>query len=326
MALLAAGPTFEEAVRPGASSGGEPWPILDDLAYLCTAIVNVIFVGREGARDREWTLVDTGMFGSADRIARAAERRYGPNSRPAAIVLTHGHFDHIGAVHALAERWSAPVYAHALEFPYLTGRSSYPPPDPSVGGGMMAALSFLYPRGPIDLDGWLVQLPDDGSIPSMPGWRWVHTPGHAPGHVSLFRDEDRALIAGDAFITTKQESALAVMTQEAEIHGPPMYFTPDWGAAGESVRALEALGPEVVVTGHGLPLRGESMRAALTVLAREFERRAVPARGVYVDRPAVMDWRGVVSSPTPPVPVLPATLIGLGLGAVAGLALSHRRR
>ena len=42
----------------------------------------------------------------------------------------------------------------------------------------------------------------------MPGWRWVHTPGHTAGHVSLFRDADRTLIAGDAFVTTKQESAL----------------------------------------------------------------------------------------------------------------------
>jgi hypothetical protein len=39
----------------------------------------------------------------------------------------------------------------------------------------------------------------------MPGWRWMHTPGHTEGHVCLFRNSDRTLIAGDAFTTTKQE-------------------------------------------------------------------------------------------------------------------------
>ena len=66
---------------------------------------------------------------------------FGHGNRPAAILLTHGHFDHVGALKTLAEEWDVPVYAHTLELPYLTGRSSYPPPDPSVGGGAMAAMS-----------------------------------------------------------------------------------------------------------------------------------------------------------------------------------------
>src|ERR671919_701782 len=86
-------------------------------------------------------------------------------------------------------------------------------------------------------------LPVDGSIPAMPGWRWIHTPGHSPGHVSLFRDSDRTLIAGDAFVTTKQESAIAALTNRPEIHGPPAYFTPDWTASRRSVERLAALEP-----------------------------------------------------------------------------------
>ena len=158
--------------------------------------------------DREWALIDAGMPGSADQIARAAEARFGPGSRPSAIVLTHGHFDHVGALEALARRWDAPVYAHPMEMPYLTGRSSYPPPDPSVGGGLVSALSWSYPRGPIDLAGRVKPLPEDGSVPGLPGWRWVFTPGHTPGHVALFRDADRTLIAGDAVVTTRQESVV----------------------------------------------------------------------------------------------------------------------
>ena len=60
------------------------------------------------------------------------------------------------------------------------------PPDPSVGGGLMSPLSPLYPREPVDVSRRLQALPADGSVPAMPGWRWVHTPGHAPG-VSLWR-------------------------------------------------------------------------------------------------------------------------------------------
>jgi glyoxylase-like metal-dependent hydrolase (beta-lactamase superfamily II) len=63
-------------------------------------------------------------------------------------------------------------------------------------------------------------------VPGAPGWRWIPTPGHSPGHISLLRDSDRTIVAGDAFTTTKQESLVAALTQRAEIHGPPMYFTP----------------------------------------------------------------------------------------------------
>src|SRR4051794_27674245 len=43
--------------------------------------------------------------------------------------------------------------------------------------------------------------------------------------------------------------AYAVATQGPEMHGPPMYFTPEWDKAGDSVRKLAALEPELVVTG-----------------------------------------------------------------------------
>jgi len=110
----------------------------------------------------------------------------------------------------------------------------------------------------------------------MPGFRWIHTPGHAPGHVSLWRERDRLLIAGDAVITTAQESAYASVTQAPEMHGPPMYFTPDWIAARMSVRAIDALSPETVITGHGAAMRGQEMRQALAELARDFDAIAVP--------------------------------------------------
>lgn len=256
--------------------------IVTDVIGVTTLIANACLVGKKGAQDGEWVLVDAGIANSEDTIIKKAQEHFG-NARPAGIVLTHGHFDHVGAVKELASYWNIYVYAHELEMPYLTGKEDYPPADPSVGGGLMAAASPLYPRKSIDISSVIKPLPADGSIPIMPGWRWIHTPGHTPGHISLFREEDRVLIAGDAFTTVKQESALAVLMQEKEINGPPSYFTIDWHQARQSVKVLEALKPSYVITGHGKPMCGEELSNQLKELAEDFDRLAVPEQGKYVD-------------------------------------------
>ena len=260
--------------------------ILPDLATLRLAIVNVAFVGPRDAGDRGWVLVDAGLPGSTSAIVDAAADRFGAQARPRAIVLTHGHFDHAGALVELAELWDAPVYATAAERPYLDGSAAYPPPDPSVGGGLMARLSPLYPTGPVDVASRLIDLPEDGSVPPLPGWTAVPTPGHSPGHVSLWRAADGTLIAGDAFITTAQESAYAVALQEPEIHGPPRYLTPDWATAKHAVERLAGLQPQRAVTGHGRAVSGPELRRGLDTLAARFDTVAVPREGRYVSAPA----------------------------------------
>jgi glyoxylase-like metal-dependent hydrolase (beta-lactamase superfamily II) len=271
-------PVDESATVADHDEGGSH-EVLPDLAYKRLFLVNVAYFGVPNGGDRSWVLIDAAVTGSAAAIAAAAENRFGKSARPAAIIMTHAHFDHVGALKELADRWDAPIYAHDLELPYLNGTLSYPPPDPGVGGGMMAALSRFYPRGPIDVGSRLRALPADGSVPGMPGWQWLHTPGHTDGHVSFWRVADRTMIVGDAFITTKQESAYAVATQEVELHGPPMYFTPDWESARESVRRLARLEPELAVTGHGRALGGPEMRSALHVLADRFDTVARPKHG-----------------------------------------------
>ena len=259
--------------------------VATDLAYKRLAIANVAFSGVPNAGDGNWVLIDAGVMKTAGLIISAAEERFGKGARPAAIILTHGHFDHVGALEDLANEWDVPIYAHELEMPYLNGTAAYPPPDPGVGGGMMALLSPLYPRSPIDVSRWLQIIPSDGSVPGMPGWNWIHAPGHTPGQIALWRESDRALIAADAFITTAQESAYAVATQRAELHGPPMYFTQNFQQARDSVQRLAALEPELVITGHGPALRGSKMRAALHALADNFDEVAVPEHGKYVLNP-----------------------------------------
>lgn len=251
--------------------------VAPDIAYQRLAIVNVVYCGRPGAGDRRWLLIDAGMMGSANAIRSAAARRFGREARPYAIILTHGHFDHVGALRTLAEEWDVTVYAHPAEMPFLTGQQSYPPPDPWAGG-MMSLLSPLMPRGPIDVREFAAIAPLDrgGSLPGMPGWEFIPTPGHTPGHISLWRSRDRAMITGDAFITTRQESAYSAATQHPEMHGPPAYFTPDWQTAKRSVRRLAELEPDLVVTGHGRAMSGPAMREALFQLARKFDEVAVP--------------------------------------------------
>lgn len=233
-----------------------------------------------------WTLIDTGLHLSAGKIKHWAEGHFGKGAKPQAILLTHGHFDHVGTVKELIEEWNVPVYAHPDEFPYLTGHAKYPPPDPSVGGGLMAVMSPLYPRTSADLAGKVQPLPADGSVPTLPGWRYLHTPGHAPGHVSFYREQDMLLLPGDAFCTTKQESFLAVAKQKPELHGPPAYYTSDWGAARRSVEQLAELCPYTVAPSHGLPMAGPEVADQLKKLAMNFDHIAVPDHGKYVRRAA----------------------------------------
>jgi glyoxylase-like metal-dependent hydrolase (beta-lactamase superfamily II) len=256
--------------------------------------VNIYMVKNEN--DGNWALIDTGLVTSATKIKKMASSLFG-DTKPSAIILTHGHFDHRGSVMQLAALWKVPVYAHYLELPYLTGRSSYPPPDSTVGGGMMAWMSFLYPKKPVNIQQFLQALPTDHSVPVLTDWKYIDTPGHSPGHISLFREPDKVLIAGDAFVTTKQESALAVMKQTKQLSGPPKYFTYDWKDSEKSVAKLATLNPSVAATGHGKPMYGEELRNELNTLVNHFKQVAVPSQGRYVNEPAVTDVNGVLYIP-----------------------------
>ncbi|MBB6733686.1 MBL fold metallo-hydrolase [Cohnella zeiphila] len=252
-----------------------------DLICHTVRIVNVVFAGDPATGD--WVLVDAGLPNSAGMIVEAAERRFGTGRPPRGIVLTHGHFDHIGAIVDLIGYWGVPVLAHESELPYLTGQRAYDSPVSSVEGGLVAKMSAWFPNELVRLSGRVEALPRDGTIPMLPDWRWVHTPGHTPGHISLFRERDRSLIAGDAFTTVRQDSVYKVITQKQEISGPPHYFTPDWASARESVKKLEELKPARAITGHGMPIAGEELAESLRRLVCDFDKLAVPSCGKYVN-------------------------------------------
>ncbi|WP_408958074.1 MBL fold metallo-hydrolase [Natrinema sp. 74] len=143
------------------------------------------------------------------------------------VVLTHHDGDHAGGLAELVERVDAVVATHREEAPYVSGER-----DPIAGDG------DRYP--PVDVD---LELADGVRIPTLGGpMAVVATPGHAPGHVSLYFPDGNLLIAGDALVADGSEGKLA---------GPKPRFTPDMDRAMESVGSLAALEVDHTLCYHG---------------------------------------------------------------------------
>ena len=296
--------------------------IAPDVGWLPVSFANVYFIGRPGGK---WLLVDAGVPGRANEIIDAAEARFGAGSRPEAIVLTHGHMDHVGSAVALAEKWKLPIYAHRLEMPYLLGRSPYPPADPTVGGAL-AFLSRFFPARARDLSGHVREL-QPGKIPGAVGWEWLATPGHSPGHISLFRRSDRVLLAGDACATVNMDSWKGLVTGEQRLSRPLTPFTIDWDATRSSVKELANLRPNVVGCGHGIPISDPDLPERMEAFAERFR---APRRGRYARRPARTDENGIVDLPPAPFDPVPfataAALVFAGIALGAGYLDEKKRR
>ena len=245
-----------------------------DVYYHTTGMVNVVMIG--DPRNDEWVLMDTGMSNCAASILEIVSERFPRNNRPSAIILTHGHFDHVGGIQELIDEWKTPVYAHPAEFVYLTGQRTYPTHNITRGRKSITRMSAMYRDERVNIGNVLLPLPSAGTLSCLPGWRWIHTPGHSPGHVSLFRESDRVLLAGDAFVTVRADSFYKAIFQKAEINGPPPFFTTDWAVAHDSVKKLAALKPDIAVTGHGPAMEGEELSVGLEELVNEFNEIAVP--------------------------------------------------
>jgi glyoxylase-like metal-dependent hydrolase (beta-lactamase superfamily II) len=120
------GSSSTESFIPMSSiASGKGVEVTPDIYSYTTQIVNVCFIGNP-AKDDRFVLVDAGMPNSASMIIKEAEERFGEGKKPKAIILTHAHFDHIGAIIELVEKWQIPVYAHTLELPYVTGKKIIP--------------------------------------------------------------------------------------------------------------------------------------------------------------------------------------------------------
>jgi glyoxylase-like metal-dependent hydrolase (beta-lactamase superfamily II) len=293
------------------------YALAEDVACRRVLYVNHYFIGNPG-EGNPWVLVDAGLPGAAKRILKDAEELFGNRNPPLAIILTHGHFDHIGTLPDLLKIWpKVKVYVHPLEIPFLTGRARYPNSALEGSKITLSYMKWFFIERPIDLGNRVYPLPVDGSIPFLKEWIYIHTPGHSPGHISLYRKKDGVLIAGDAFTTTNQDALSSVLLQKKEINGPPSYLTINWRDALKSIRKIVKLNPTIAGTGHGLPLKGEELTGALSDLSENFLDREIPNS---MTKTKIVKQRGPLRFPWK------ATLAVSGLALVAGGAYLKKKK
>ena len=156
------------------------------------------------------------------------------------------------------------IYAHWLEMPYLTGKSDYPPPDPTVGGAI-AFLSRFMPSGARNFTGRIREL-QPNEVPGAAGWEWLATPGHSPGHISLFRPSDRVLVAAEALASMNRDSWTGRCTGRKRLLAPANL---QHGLAAATLivgeEELANLRPNVVGCGHGFHGATRSCRPGCSV-------------------------------------------------------------
>ena len=237
--------------------------------------------------DASWSLIDAGWSGDGPTIITAAGHLFGVGRGPTSILLTHAHPDHSGAARELSETWDCPIYVHPRDMPIATGDfgvmvAAAGPLDRWLILPLMRAIGRRRRETIIarsSLAGLVQPLGTEEHVPGLPGWRWVPTPGHTPGHVSFVRTEDRVLITGDAVVNLQVNSVIGAILGRSGLSGPPWYTTWSSAAAARSIADLARLEPTVVAGGHGRPISGGETAVRLRVLATRASRSRAARAG-----------------------------------------------
>ena len=204
---------------------------------------------------RQAALVDSGFVGHAHETAEWVRAQTG---RLALVVNTHWHSDHVGG-NALLQTAGAGIAAATPDAHALARR------DP----GCCQAEYLDQPVAPYTVDEPL----HDGQVVRLgdADWQVVHTPGHTPGHLSLWQPEERLLVVGDAL------SDYDVGWVNLALDGPDATAT-----AIASLHRLVDLNPHVLLPAHG-PIPADP-GAALAAAIRRAQR--------LVDDPGGAVWYG----------------------------------
>ena len=130
----------------------------------------------ENTDTREIVIVDPGA--DAPRIQVAVGNR-----KPVAVLLTHGHYDHIGAVDEVCAHYHIPVYLHPADWPKLT--------DPALSVGAEFGYDIRVNTQPLPVE--------DNQVLSLGGMKItvLHTPGHSKGSVCYLLPDNAGLLCGD---------------------------------------------------------------------------------------------------------------------------------
>jgi glyoxylase-like metal-dependent hydrolase (beta-lactamase superfamily II) len=156
-----------------------------------------------------------------------------------AHALTHAHLDHAGGSRAVADALAVPVWVGALDAADL---ESGKPVVAETPLRPVVRRFANYPGTPVAR-----QLREGDDLGH--GFTVLEVPGHSAGHVAYWRESDRVLVAGDVWFN------LHLATLRPGLREPPRIFTPDPARNRASERRLAALEPELVLFGHGPPLR-----------------------------------------------------------------------
>lgn len=175
--------------------------------------------------DRGLLLLDVGLPGRAEALSEELAMAAFDWPDVWAVLVTHQDGDHAGALASVREKTNPVVFAHEGCTPYVDGRE-----DPIKSDGER------YPPAPVD-----VELVGGERFRTTAGpMVVVYTPGHAPGHVSLYFPDEQLLIAADALTAA-----------DGELRGPSERFTLDVAEASQSVARLSALAVDRVHCYHG---------------------------------------------------------------------------
>jgi glyoxylase-like metal-dependent hydrolase (beta-lactamase superfamily II) len=190
------------------------------------------------------TLVDTGLPGQVDALAAALAEAGVQVADIRRIILTHQDIDHVGSLHDLVSATGAQVLAHATEIPAIDGTvlPRFAPPEVLEQRPELRAVIEQFRPTPVD-----VALGDGTRLDLAGGVRVIFTPGHTPGHISLYLERSRTLITGDA-----------LTANEGQLAGPNQGATPDMPTAGQSVRRLADLDVRTIVCYHGGVVRDDA--------------------------------------------------------------------
>ncbi len=195
----------------------------------------------------EVTLVDAGMPGYYGQLAAELTAMGRSIDDLRAVVLTHGHSDHVGFAERVRDEHGVPVQVHELDAALARGEV----PNPSAGmgerklGSLLEFLLWGLRRGALRTKPLLdVATFGSGATLDVPGaLRVIHTPGHTPGNTALHAPALDALFVGDTLAT------LAVTSGRQGPQVAPFGADPDEALA--SLAHLEGIEAKWLLPGHG---------------------------------------------------------------------------
>lgn len=208
--------------------------------------------------DEETILVDCAYPGFLPKMKEAALEKGLSLENITKIIITHHDYDHMGALAEFKKAYpSAQILAHNAQVPYIEGKEKslrlqqaeamyeFLPEEQKPGAKYLHKLFASVSPATVD-----IALSGNEVFPWCEGCEIISTPGHMPGHISLYLKKYKTLISGDA---------LAITNGKLSIANPE--FTLDINEAKESIRKLMSLDIEKVICYHGGVFDGDVKKA-----------------------------------------------------------------